>query len=158
MKVSYIDFDNRIFLVIGFGWVDKLRKFQFEPNLHFSKNDAPIWTLSIHIDQSKKQQHLWKKLPCFPATMTQLYSNHIQLCQNCPVYVSVRCPGTVVPGAVTSEGCYNHLVTSSDVQMVSFDNLGLCQAYNTSACMEPYNVSHHGSWSARLANATGNPI
>ena len=95
----------------------------------------------------------------FPATMALLLSQAIQLCQNCRVREYDRCPGTVVPGAVTSEDCYNHLNTGNAVQMVSFDPSGLCRAYNESTCMEPpYRpTSSLGFWSARQGHDTGNP-
>ena len=93
---------------------------------------------------------------CFPATA-------IQLCQNCPVLVDTRCPGTKVENIQTSEGCYNHLNISNNVKMVSFDHQGSCWAYTTNTCIEPRysskrNSSDHGAWSARIGYDTGNLI
>ena len=95
--------------------------------------------------------------------MAQLYSEFIQLCQNCPA--DNGCIGTVVPGANTSEDCYNHLNADVSVKMVSFDPLGTCWAYTLNTCMEPGYYSRrggyssvNGTWSARrLTSATGKP-
>jgi len=106
----------------------------------------------------KKNNNEMDNLP-FAVTTGRLYSQDIQLCQNCPVHDHARCSGTVDPNATTSEDCYSRLDPAGDVQMVSFDQRGTCWTYNSSTCMEPPNtLSDHGSWSARLSNPTGNPI
>jgi len=98
--------------------------------------------------------YLW--LLCFLATMALLYSQVIQLCQNCPTDRS--CSGTVVQGAVSSEDCYNYLNTSGNAQMISFDYSGACWAYDVNTCMQPpRSYDSHGTWSARLVQETGNP-
>jgi len=94
----------------------------------------------------------------FPATTGLLYSQAIQLCQNCYVRDYNHVFGTVVDGVLTSEDCYAYLDTDSSVQMVTFDPLGICRAYTDSTYMyPPYRPSsNHGSWAARKAVDTSN--
>jgi len=117
------------------------------------------------MDTFVSNEHIWliPKIHCFPATMAMLYSQVIQLCQNCKVhgYYNTRCPGAVVPGVETSEDCYNYINTSSTVEMVRFDKLGICWTYADGTCMEPppdwwSSISMYNSWTARRSFATGN--
>jgi len=97
--------------------------------------------------------------------MALLYSQVIQLCQNCGVqeHYNTRCPGAVVPGVETSEDCYNYISTSSSVEMVRFDKLGICWTYADGTCMDPppsrwssISTRMYNSWTARRSYATGN--